>query len=84
MTKKSYIVLGGILLFLIILVSVLLKDGLTGTTGELSAQEVTLDSFGYPDHFMIEYLPQERAEGSAYVRHEIWYYPTLEKKIAFH
>ena len=83
MTKKSYVVLGGVLLFVVVLVSVFLKDGSIGNTGELSAQEVTLNTFGYPAHFMIEYLPQERAEGSAYVRHEIWYYPALEKKIAF-
>jgi len=52
-------------------------------SGEQSAQALTLEVFGHPAHFVVEYLPLKRETGSAYVRHEVWYYPDLNKKFAF-
>ncbi|MCX6790921.1 MAG: hypothetical protein NTV62_01860, partial [Candidatus Gribaldobacteria bacterium] len=54
-----------------------------GGGGDLSAQAQTLDALGYPEHFAIEYLPLFREQGVAFIRHEVWYYPLLGKKVVF-
>jgi len=36
---------------------------------------------GYPEQFTLTYLPKGSDEGSEFIRHEIWFYPSMERKV---
>ena len=46
-----------------------------------SEQQNTVKLFGYPNDFVITYLP--RKDGQQLVRSEVWYYPQIQKQFSF-
>lgn len=46
-------------------------------------QENIITEIGRPEQFTISYLPKGSDEGSEFVRHETWYYPSLRQKVSF-
>jgi hypothetical protein len=88
MNKKYFLISGLVIVFLLAIFFFFNTDksdggGIFSKNDNPSAQETTLNTLGYPAHFMIEYLPRETDTGASYIRHEIWYYPDVNKKIVF-
>ena len=46
-------------------------------------QKTILELYDYPKQFVITYLPRGDADNPQLVRSETWYYPEIEKSIAF-
>jgi len=46
-------------------------------------QEETIDMFGYPQQFVVTYMPSGDAEEPYLIRTEVWYYPDFEMQITF-
>lgn len=47
------------------------------------SQEEMVKSLGRPEQFAITYMPKGSDEGSDFVRHETWFYPSLGSKLTF-
>jgi len=54
-----------------------------GETGLSPDQQEIIDSFGYPQRFVINYMPWAENGSDLAVRHEVWYYPYHQQAITF-
>lgn len=54
-----------------------------GDTGLSPDQQEIVDSFGYPQRFVVSYLPWAESGSDYIVRHETWYYPYHQQSITF-
>lgn len=48
-----------------------------------ATQTETIDLLGLPEQFVITYLPQKGEKGNELARHEIWLYPSKQKKFVY-
>lgn len=47
------------------------------------AQQEIISTLGRPEQFALAYLPKGSDEGSEFVRHEVWFYPSMKRKVIF-
>ncbi|MCK4554085.1 hypothetical protein KAU19_03920, partial [Candidatus Parcubacteria bacterium] len=47
------------------------------------AQQEIISTLGRPEQFALAYLPKGSDEGSEFVRHEVWFYPSMKRKVTF-
>ena len=54
-------------------------------SGEIltEAQQEIISTLGQPEQFVLTYLPKGSDEGSEFIRHEVWLYPSAKRKVIF-